>query len=77
VPDRDSPMHVFFAEWPKLSLERVRKEIAAFEERYGMRSDEFSAAWKAGNEDARRVEDGETWMSLLSVSRALGNRGLS
>jgi hypothetical protein len=71
VPDDDSPMHVFFTEWPKLSLERVRREIGAFEERYGMSSDKFRAAWKAGKESARRVEDGEAWMSLLRARKAL------
>ncbi len=71
APDGDSPMHVFFAEWPKPSLERVRREIEAFEERYGMRSDEFGAAWKAGREVAWRVEDGEAWMSLLRAREAL------
>jgi hypothetical protein len=77
LPDGDSPLHVFFAEWPRPSLERVRRRIRAFEEKYNMRSDKFSAAWKAGRGSAARVEDGETWMSLLRARKALERGGAS
>ena len=71
VPVGGAPMHVFFPDWPKPSLARVNRDIRAFENKYEMRSEKFSAAWKKGKESVRRVENGNIWMSLLRAKKSL------
>lgn len=71
VPVNGSPMHVFFREWPKPSLEHVRRELEAFEERYGMESRKFASAWRKGKENVQHIEDGSIWMSLIGARKEL------
>jgi hypothetical protein len=68
------PLHVLFPEWPKPSVERVREDLAAFQDEYGMDTDEFRRAWEAGDPKARAVEDGDIWLTLSNIERALAKR---
>lgn len=71
VPVDGSPMHIFFREWPKPSLERVRRNLRAFEEKYSMKSDKFAPAWRMGKQSVQHIHDGNIWMSLIGARREL------
>jgi len=70
-PVDEAPLHVLFPEWPKPSIERVRTDLVAFQHEYGMDTEEFRRAWEAGEPQARQVEDGDIWLTLADVERAL------
>lgn len=74
-PVDGAPLHVIFPEWPKPSVERVRSDLAAFQDEYGMDTDEFRRAWEAEEPRAREVEDGDIWLALSDVERALTRKG--
>lgn len=61
----------FYPDWPKPSLERVRRQLKAFEDEYGMTSDEFRRAREEGEARARSLEDGEIWLSFLEAETIL------
>jgi hypothetical protein len=71
VPVDGSPMHMFFPDWPKPSLERVRRDLRAFEEKYGMKSDKFAPAWRKGKQGVQHVQNGDIWMSLIGARKEL------
>lgn len=73
-PVDEAPLHVMFPEWPKPSLDRVRSDLKAFEDEYGMDTSEFLEGWEAGAPDARAVEDGDVWLTLASIERAMAER---
>jgi len=74
-PVDGAPLHVLFPEWPKPSLDRVRDDLEAFEDEYGMDTGEFRRAWEAEEPEARAVEDGDIWLTLSDIERALAKRG--
>lgn len=71
VPMDDVLAHFFYPEWPKPSLDVVRRNLEAFEEEYGVDSDEFRRAWEAGEPRARGIEEGDIWISFLDAREAL------
>lgn len=71
VPVDGSPMHIFFREWPKPSLERVHRNLRAFEEKYGMMSNKFAPAWRKGKQSVQHIQDGDIWMSLIGARKEL------
>lgn len=71
VPEDGALVHVFYREWPKPSLDVARRNIAAFEEEYGMTSEEFRRAWESGESEVRDIEDGDIWISFLDAREAL------
>lgn len=71
VPVDGSPMHIFFREWPKPSLERVRRNLRAFEVKYRMKSDKFAPAWRKGKQSVQHIQDGDIWMSLIRARKEL------
>jgi hypothetical protein len=71
VPVDDVLAHFFYPEWPKPSLDVIRRNLEAFEEEYDMDSDEFRQAWEAGEPRARNIEEGDIWLSLLDAWEAL------
>jgi hypothetical protein len=71
VPVDDVLAHFFYPEWPKPSLDVVRRNLEAFENEYGMSSDEFRQAWEKGEPRARNIEDGDIWISFLEAQEAL------
>lgn len=71
VPVDDVLVHFFYPEWPKPSLDVVRRNLGAFEEEYGMDSDEFRRAWEAGEPRARSIEEGDIWISFTDAREAL------
>ncbi|CAN5912059.1 hypothetical protein BH23ACT11_BH23ACT11_05020 [soil metagenome] len=70
-PVEEARVHVFYNEWPKPSLRATREDIKAFEEETGRTSEEFRAAWDAGEAWTQEVEDGDIWLSLLDAERHL------
>lgn len=64
-------VHYFYPEWPKPSPDVVRRNIEAFEDEYGMSSDEFRQAWEKGELRVRGIEDGDIWISFLDAQEAL------
>jgi hypothetical protein len=71
VPIDNAPVHVFYYDWPKPSLELVRRNLKAFENEYGMPSDEFRRAWEDGESRARNIENADIWISFLNAQEAL------
>lgn len=71
TPEDGTLVHVFYHEWPKPSLDVVRRNIETFENEYGMSSDEFRRAWENGEPKARDIEDGDIWISFLDAREAL------
>lgn len=71
TPISEAPFHVFFPDWPKPSLERVDRDLDAYEEKYGMSSKVFRAAWRKHDPEVEDIDDGDTWMSLIEAKRAL------
>ena len=72
TPEDDALVHVFYDEWPKPSLDVARRNIEAFEEEYGMTSEDFRRAWESGEPEVRAIEDGDIWISFLGAREALG-----
>jgi hypothetical protein len=75
VPVDDAPLHAFYYEWPKPSPERLRRDLEAFEEEYGMTTDEFRMAWERGDRRVRILEDADVWASLADAERAMKEGG--
>lgn len=75
APVEDAPMHAFYYEWPKPSPERLRRDLEAFEEEYGMTTDEFRGAYERGDRGARSIEDADIWASLADAERAMREGG--
>jgi hypothetical protein len=71
APEDGALVHVFYHEWPKPSLDVVRRNLEAFENEYGMSSDEFRRAWDNGEPHARDIEDGDIWISFLEAQETL------
>jgi hypothetical protein len=71
TPEDGALIHVFYQEWPKPSLDMVRRNLEAFETEYGMSSDEFRRAWDNEEPRARDIEDGDIWLSFLEAREAL------
>lgn len=67
APEDGALVHVFYQEWPKPSLDVVCRNIEAFEEEYGMSSDEFRRAWDNREPKTRGIEDGDIWISFLEA----------
>jgi hypothetical protein len=70
-PIDDAPMHVFFDEWPKSSIQSVDRELREFEAIYGISSEHFEQGWREGASWARGVSDGKRWFSLILAREEL------
>lgn len=70
APEDGTMVHVFYHEWPKPSSDVARRNIEAFEDEYGMSSDEFRQAWEKGEPRARGIEEGDIWISYLDAREA-------
>jgi hypothetical protein len=70
-PVAGAPLHMLFPEWPKPSLDRVRDDLKAFENEYGMDTDDFRQAWESEEPNVREIEDGDIWLTLSDIERAL------
>lgn len=66
-PTDDLPVHVFYLEWPKTSIESVKRFLKDFEDIYGYSSDRFRQAWEAGEAWTQEIEDGKEWFSLVQA----------
>jgi hypothetical protein len=71
VPVDGVLLHRFYPEWPKPSLDVALQNIEAFEDEYGMNSEEFRKAWEDGETNARGIEEGDIWISFLNARDAL------
>ncbi|MGH3087651.1 MAG: hypothetical protein ACRDSJ_10090, partial [Rubrobacteraceae bacterium] len=71
VPKGGAMVHVFYHEWPEPSSDVARQNIEAFENEYGMSSDEFRRAWEKGESKVRGIEDGDIWISFLDAREAV------
>ena len=67
APEGDGMVHVFYNDWPKPSPDVARRNIEAFEQEYGMSSDDFRRAWEKGEPKARSIEDGDIWLTFLDT----------
>lgn len=74
-PVDEAPLNVLFPEWPKPSLSKVRDDLKAFEDEYGMDTAEFRQAWEDEEPEARAIENGDIWLTLSDIERALTKRG--
>lgn len=74
-PVDEAPLNMLFPEWPKPSLHRVREDLGAFEDEYGMDTAEFRRAWEDEEPEVRAVEDGDIWLTLSDLERTLAKRG--
>lgn len=70
APEGGAMVHVFYHEWPKPSSDVARRNIEAFEQEYGMSSDEFRQAWEKDEPNVRSIEDGDIWISFLDAQEA-------
>ncbi|MGB3682665.1 MAG: hypothetical protein WA990_09285 [Rubrobacteraceae bacterium] len=70
APEEGAMVHVFYHEWPKPSPDVARRNIEAFENEYGMSSNEFRQAWEKDEPKARGIEDGDIWISFLDAHEA-------
>jgi hypothetical protein len=70
-PMDDTPMHVFFEDWPKASLETVERDIREFEAIYGVSSEIFKRAWEQGEAWIEEIQDGSNWFSLIQAREEL------
>ena len=70
-PVAGAAVHMLFPEWPKPSLDRVRVDLKAFEDEYGMETDDFRRAWEAEEPSVREIEDGDIWLTLSDIEQAL------
>lgn len=69
-----TPLHILFPEWPKPSLDELRKDLKSFENEYRMDTDEFRKAWEAEESRARAVEDGDIWLTLAEIEQNLAKQ---
>lgn len=70
-PVDDTPMHVFFDEWPKSDVGAVDRELREFEAAYGVSSEHFGRAWQERERWTRGVPDGKRWFSLIQAREEL------
>lgn len=70
-PANGALVHALYYEWPKPSIEHVRRNLKAFEDEYGMSSAEFRRAWENGEDRARNLEDADVWISFQEAQEAL------
>lgn len=70
-PIDDTPMHVFFGEWPKSSMNTINRDLQEFEIIYGISSEDFGRAWREHASWARDIPDGKRWFSLIQAREEL------
>lgn len=70
-PLDDTPMHVFFDEWPSSSVDSINRELQEFEAIYGFSSEDFEQAWRERESWTRNVPDGKRWFSLIQAREEL------
>lgn len=73
APIDEARVHAFYQEWPKPSSGALREDIQAFEDEYGVSSEEFRRAWGAGEQWARELEGGDVWLTLLDAEKHLAH----
>lgn len=67
APVDEARVHVFYQEWPKPSSGARREDLQAFEDEYGISSEEFRRARRAGEQWAQELEGGDVWLTLLDA----------
>lgn len=70
-PVDDTPLHVFFDEWPKSDVRAVDRELREFEAAYGVSSERFGRAWQERERWTTNVPDGKRWFSLIQARQEL------
>ena len=70
-PVDDTPMHVFFDEWPKSDAGTIDRELREFEAAYGVSSERFGRAWQERERWTKGVPDGKRWISLIQAREEL------
>lgn len=70
-PVDNLPMHIFFEDWPKSSLETVQRELREFEVVYGVGSQRFKQAWERKEGWTADIQDASRWLSLMQASEEL------
>jgi hypothetical protein len=70
-PVDDTPIHVFFEEWPKSNAHTIDRELREFEAAYGVSSQHFGQAWLKRERWAVDVPDGKRWFSLVQAREEL------
>lgn len=70
-PVDDTPIHVFFDEWPKSDVGAIDRELREFEAAYGVSSERFGRAWQEREHWTEGVPDGKRWFSLIQAREEL------
>lgn len=70
-PVDSSPLHTFFYDWPKPSLDRIERQLEAFEQKYGMDSEDFAPAWRKSKRSVQHIDHGNIWLSLIGARKRL------
>lgn len=70
-PIDDTPMHIFFEDWPRSSLESVERELREFETIYLVGSERFKQAWERDEAWIEEIQDGNRWFSLIQAREEL------
>jgi hypothetical protein len=70
-PVDNSPLHTFFYDWPKPSLNHIERQLDAFEKKYGMSSEVFAPAWRKDKRSVQHIDHGNIWLSLIGARKQL------
>lgn len=71
VPIGDRLMHVFFDQWPRLSVDSIGQDLLEYEAIYRVSSQRFKQAWEQREPWAREFPDGSRWFSLIQAYEEL------
>ena len=70
-PMGDIPMHVFFDQWPRSSVDAIRQDLREYEAMYEVRSRHFKRAWEQNESWTREIPDGSRWFSLIEADEEI------
>lgn len=70
-PIGDRPMHVFFDQWPRVSVASVRQDLMEYETVYRVSSQRFKQAWEQREPWVQEIPDGNRWFSLIQAYEEL------
>lgn len=62
---RNSALHRIFYDWPKPSLDRIQRDIAAFEQKYGIGWRRFKRDWEKNG--TQHIDNAGLWASLIEA----------
>jgi hypothetical protein len=70
-PVDETPLHIFFDQWPRTSLASVDRDLRELETIYETASDVFRQGWMERETWTRDIPDGKRWLSLLEAREEL------